>query len=543
MDFKNLNRYRVGGSTRSMKLGIPPPRTPDGRVYRYSPNENAHPRHFVLGPFDSEFVISEESRTRMKLQPRSKQSVCPYSGVIASDEDFLHPDDRKAALALVKDAVLRDAEDALRKMFNGFNSRSSGKGFITMKTSFTPSPSRPKPRFARRDLLRELVCDHCSRDYGVFAISLFCHDCGAPNLRLHFAREVELVGQQVEIATVQSEAAAELSYRLLGNAHEDVLTAFEATQKAVYMHGKATAGTKAEDLKTVGNDFQNVERAQRRFAELGVDPYTCLEAEALAALKLNIQKRHIIGHNLGVMDEKFATHAGQGRVGETVKLVASDVIEFAESCQRVVDVLDNWLTGSKEAAEMIDASKTLPIPPQASTSDAEPDFGLDVSPLAQKIGCWILKNSENGLMRFVDGEALASAFPNDPKQLTEALAELELEGLISTVVRGRVVPMVKPTIDLFVTLDQHVVGSNPTADALDLTKRILDGEDQVASATLHAATGWPIRRFNPALAIVLSRIDDQRVSKEITSDYPSRHFFLMPIDRVELRRALKRGDG
>lgn len=62
----------------------------------------------------------------------------------------------------------------------------------------------------------------------MFAIALFCPDCGAPNLALHFARETELVGQQVDLA--ESQDRQELAYRLLGNAHEDVLTAFEATQ-------------------------------------------------------------------------------------------------------------------------------------------------------------------------------------------------------------------------------------------------------------------------------------------------------------------------
>jgi hypothetical protein len=69
MDFKNLNRYRIGGTGSNMKLGIPPPRTPDGRVYRYSPNPDAHPRHFVLGNFNPDIVISDEARARMKLQP------------------------------------------------------------------------------------------------------------------------------------------------------------------------------------------------------------------------------------------------------------------------------------------------------------------------------------------------------------------------------------------------------------------------------------------------------------------------------------------
>lgn len=543
MNFKHLNRYRIGGTEKNMELGIPPPRTPDGRMYRYSPNPDAHPRHFVLGDFDRDFVITDEARARMKVRPRTNQSVCPYSGLIADDQEFLHPDDKKAAFEIVKDAAIRDVQDVIDKAFGKFNNRTFGKGgFISMSMSYKPSRRSPKPRFARRDLLRELVCDHCSRDYGVFAISLFCHDCGAPNLHLHFAREVELVRQQVALATAQSEAAAELSYRLLGNAHEDVLTAFEATQKAVYLHGKAAAGIRTEELKPVGNDFQNVEKAQRRFAELGIDPYSCLDADALGVLKLNIQKRHIIGHNLGVMDEKFASHAGDARIGETVRLVASDVIAFAESCQSIVNGLDHWLAaGSMEAPLMIYAGNTLPTPQAIDDVPApEADLHLGLSPLAQKIGLWIAKNSESGhTTTYADHDALIAAFPEYTDCLADAIAELEVEGFVTSSHRGHTIPTVRPTVDLYASFDRHAIGSDPLEDAAELVKRVLDGKDQVATAELHEATGWTRRRFNPAFALMLGRIDAQRISAELCSDYPTRHFFLMPIDRAELRRFLK----
>ena len=48
MRFNNLESYRIGGVGSDMQLGIPLPKTPDGRVYRHSPNENAHPRLFLL---------------------------------------------------------------------------------------------------------------------------------------------------------------------------------------------------------------------------------------------------------------------------------------------------------------------------------------------------------------------------------------------------------------------------------------------------------------------------------------------------------------
>jgi hypothetical protein len=50
---------------------------------------------------------------------------------------------------------------------------------------------------------------------------------------------------------------------------------------------------------------------------------------------------------------------------------------------------------------------------------------------------------------------------------------------------------------------------------------------------LHAASGWPRRRFNAAFAYIIARLDDRRV---LTNDYPARGFFLLDEDRVDLKR-------
>jgi hypothetical protein len=182
-----------------------------------------------------------------------------------------------------------------------------------------------------------------------YAISLFCPDCGAPNIHLHFAREAELAREQVELAGKLGPERQELAYRMMGNAHEDVLTAFEATLKTVYLYKVAARETAAADAKPVGNAFQNIERGRKRFAEFDFDPFGDLSSDALAVLTLNIQKRHVIGHNLGVADATFAEHAGEARLGETVPLVGDDILQFAGICQLVVDGLDAWLAGGEAA--------------------------------------------------------------------------------------------------------------------------------------------------------------------------------------------------
>ena len=545
MKFNNLNRYRVGGTDKNMQLAIRPPSTPAGRIYRMSPNENAHPRHFLLGGVETDFEVTAQARARMKLEPRSQQTVCPYSGVVATDGDFVHPDDRQAVIDTVKQAAIADVRAALSDMLKGVARNSK---HITYK----PATHVPKPRliFHREDLLRELVCDHCGRDYGVYAIGLFCPDCGAPNLRLHFERERQLVNAQVELAEAQGEGLEELAYRLLGNAHEDVLTAFEATLKTVYLYGIENRPTDAPAVKPVGNDFQNVERAEKRFKDLGFDPFANLGEEDASMMRLNIQKRHIIGHNLGVVDSKFAEHAAEARLGQTVQLVADDVRRFAIICQGIVDGLDEWLCGAPSPTinDLPIQAETTP-PQKRKTPMTLDDLRLEIGSLSKEIGLWMAKHSYSGLNHLDHNSDLAASFPEtSPRDLTRALAELEREGLVSLEsVHGNAVPAPNPTLSLYVVFDPVAYGTDPHVDACDLIRRILDAaklEGQTSHAVnaqrLMEETGWGQRRLNPALGLVISQIDNQHVSREISGEFVARSFRVTASDELALELFLKR---
>lgn len=530
MKMRNLKRYQTGGTRSKMELSIPLPRTPEGRVYRYSPNEDAHPRHFVLGERVAEISDDETRRVRMRQEPGSSKTICPYSGTAGEDDEFTHPKDAEAAVKIVEHAAMKDVQDAFSGMLKGIASKS--RGGITYKPG--AGNRRPKPQFGRRDLMRLLVCDCCGRDYGVYAVALYCPDCGAPNVSLHFAREVELVTCQVSIAEEMGEEQVELAYRLMGNAHEDVLTAFEAAQKVVYLHMISSYPDRHDTTKPVRNDFQNVERAQKRYAEFGIDPYHGLSGEERGALELNIQKRHVIGHNLGVVDAKFAENARGARLGETVQLIGSDVREFARLCQVVVTSLDDWISGIEFPDHKRIAPETERVLEQPSEAATIGELGV----LAISVGRWICDSSEKGLPEHVDEENLLAAFEaSEPRELEEALAELEIEGCVElSHVIGPQLPRIRATEDLFQVFDPIVMKTNPHVDAIMLIDLVLEGEGTKDISDLYDRSGLTLRQFNPAIAMVLDEIGEGRVSRTYSPDHPARHFATTAEDRVALKR-------
>lgn len=126
MRFRHLEKYQRGKSGSTMQLGIPLPQTPDGRVYRYSPNESAHPRHFVLGNRVDGFVLPETLTPRMTHRPGIPETVCPYSGIVGPDNDFTHPDDLAASMRIIEHAAHADAAAHIHEMFEDLGRKLSG---------------------------------------------------------------------------------------------------------------------------------------------------------------------------------------------------------------------------------------------------------------------------------------------------------------------------------------------------------------------------------------------------------------------------------
>jgi hypothetical protein len=342
-----LEKYRTGGSSDLMELSLPVPRSPSGKVYKYSPNLNATPRLFLTGEAPDDRVITDDHRSRILRDPGPGQTVCPYSGHMADDEEFTHAQDIEAVKKYAIWLVENDVSDCLGDLAKGFNKKQGGGGFITMKMEHKPR-RRPKPLAIREDLLRSLDCEVCGRAYGVYALALFCPDCGAPNVALHFRREIELIGEQIALADeLDAQGRVETAYRLMGNAHEDVLTAFEATLKTVHTHLVRThlleQTEKLTGKKAVGNAFQNVERGREVFARIGLDPFDKLTDNEIDHIRLNIQKRHVLGHNLGMADEHYARFAEDHEPGETVTIIGEDIQHFADQCFKVIEYLEDSL--------------------------------------------------------------------------------------------------------------------------------------------------------------------------------------------------------
>jgi len=354
MRLKRLERFRTGGTGTKMKLGIPLPNSAKGLVLMTCPNPACVPSRFQLGgpakgSDGQPAAIPAGLRAAARRDVGQSAITCPYCGADHDLQAFISDEDRKYALKVVRWAATQDAADhladAFKKMCREVNARSSRGGMFSMRMSFKRGSRPPAPRAHREDLLRHVQCPVCTRKYGVYAIALFCPGCGAPNLSVHFAREVELLREQVSLASkAGDEDKDELAFRILGDAHENVVTAVETYLKHIHAFlVRRRFPAEAEEQfskKVVGNAFQNVQKARALYAKLGIDPFAPLSAPDLRWFTDNLEKRHVLGHNLGLADRTYAAPGGRELPGRIVRLCADEVLRFAELAGSVVRGLE-----------------------------------------------------------------------------------------------------------------------------------------------------------------------------------------------------------
>lgn len=346
--FRNLERYKTGGRGDNMTLSIKRPQSDTGKYSQKCPKEGCQPALFQMGEAPEKHTIEHECVDQIRRQPHTIGTTCPYCGYDGDDQDFIPKEDIEHGVKLIENAVMRDISSWLGDTAKDFNRRQSKGGFISISMEHKPK-RYPTPIALREDLLRAISCHICHREYGVYALALFCPDCGAPNVSNHFAREVEIIDRQVQLSrTAAEQGDKELAYRLLANAHEDVVTALEATLKSMFCYlAQKRRPEEVEtlcDMKKIGSAFQNLEKAEKQFKKLGIELLTGIEQEMLTELNRCIQKRHVIGHNLALADEKYLTVDDSASLGQTVPLLASEIEKFAHNCGHLVQLLEKDLS-------------------------------------------------------------------------------------------------------------------------------------------------------------------------------------------------------
>jgi hypothetical protein len=218
---------------------------------------------------------------------------CPYCGHKGESNTFF----TQEQIEYARSVVLRKVTDALHKDLKSLEFEHKSQGMFGIGISMKVKESAPLPiRYYReKQLETEVVCDNCTLRYAIYGVFGWCPDCGVHNSLQILIKNLELAKKELTLA---NSADTELANHLIGDALENVVSTFDG-------FGRELCLQKAADIR-----FQNIAGARRRVQErLGFDFADSLSPDQWICACRVFQKRHLLAHKMGVIDEDYLQKA------------------------------------------------------------------------------------------------------------------------------------------------------------------------------------------------------------------------------------------
>jgi hypothetical protein len=213
--------------------------------------------------------------------------------------------------------VLNQVTGALLKDLKSleFNHRPRG-GFgigISMRVTGQATPIR---HYREKQLETEVICEQCTLRYMIYGVFGFCPDCREHN------------SLQILDKDMAQSAEGELLKRVVENALEDCVSAFDGFGREICrIHAKKSSDpAKAEKVS-----FQNLDGAKHNFNGLfNLNLSSGLNSDEWKAAVRGFQKRHLLSHTMGVIDDEYVRKSGdiQAVPGRKINVDAEEVREL-----------------------------------------------------------------------------------------------------------------------------------------------------------------------------------------------------------------------
>ncbi len=224
---------------------------------------------------------------------------CPYCGHTAPHDNFW----TKEQIEYAKSVALRKIEKAIHKDLKKleFEIKPPRHGFgIGLSMKVKPGRRIALKQYAEKSLETHMTCTHCTLEFAIYGVFAYCPDCREHNSLQILFKNLELLEKMVDLAGTSEEQIASV---LLQNALEDCVSSFDGFGREVArLHSpKATNAAQASKLS-----FQSLRSTQKSLLSLfGLDLSSAVSPTEWTALLKGFQKRHIIAHKMGIVDEEY----------------------------------------------------------------------------------------------------------------------------------------------------------------------------------------------------------------------------------------------
>ena len=214
---------------------------------------------------------------------------------------------------------------------------------VSMSLSFKPGSIPPVvPAAAADELTQEFTCESCQCRFASLGASFFCPACGHNSATSSFENTLATVRKTVGALgslrtsleqTVNADTAQDAVRQLLEDQFARLVGAFERLNEALF-----DKLPNASQFPKKGNVFQRIDDASQLWQQAAGQGYGAfVTASQLARMKLFYQRRHVLSHRQGIIDQPYITKSGDTgyAVGQRLVVRDRDVLELTDLLERL----------------------------------------------------------------------------------------------------------------------------------------------------------------------------------------------------------------
>lgn len=254
---------------------------------------------------------------------------CPYCNHIAPQDQFW----TEEQINYAKSVALNYVSNEILKTLKKSEVKAKPNQFISFEIKVNGKPT-PIAYYSERDLEQNGYCKNCTLEYAIYGKFGYCPDCGIHNSHEIFITNMELFKKLLSLSQNSEPAISKL---VIEDALENSISTFD--------------GFCRETLKikesTLNVSFQNIDNARKNLIKkYNFDIAKGINKTDWDKIILAFQKRHLLAHNLGKIDQEFInkTNSDNNLLGKSVIISREEVIEITDFLKKMAENLSVFVS-------------------------------------------------------------------------------------------------------------------------------------------------------------------------------------------------------
>lgn len=333
--YHEMNKYRRGKSEDGNDLfNVPLKADEDGMIGRECPSEYCQPQYFKISTnIPDDFPNIPEDFSQAIL-------TCPYCGTADNMQQFHTQEQVEWIKSMITRDVFRTIDDIFKKSLGSIPSQSGG--LFSIRVSYKSGQLPSVRHYVEEKLKKIVICDMCGFRHAVYGISFHCPLCGKGNLLQHMHTSAETIKVLIdEEERISRERGSIVGRQMLGNALEDVVSLHEGFLKAIYTYASRRQYPPDQADKMISKmhtNFQRLDGAEEFFIkDFKYELFAGLGDQDRQFLQGQFLKRHVLTHNLGLIDKRYLDQArAYERQGAELDIAPADVLKALSLVEGII---------------------------------------------------------------------------------------------------------------------------------------------------------------------------------------------------------------